>query len=225
MPSYTPLSAPGSIGDAVSPLLTMKPEDIGLLQSVVHSERSFSPRKGDIAAIAERIAHSTETVEYLFLALSALYSHTQVSRADGFSYDETVTAIVNELSNTTSWDDVSKADIIEKLSALLAPSDVHETFRKIERLRSGFQPHAVGFSSLVELRPRYNDKPGEEISIDGFVPAIQFRITTDDSSDKQHVFQLTEEALYEFKKAIDRLERKVAALKNINSESVRIIEF
>jgi hypothetical protein len=79
-------------------------------------------------------------------------------------------------------------------------------------LQSGFIPNAIGFSSFVDLRPDFGD--GEEISgINGYLPIIQLRITTDSANpqEKQVVLQVNEEALKELHKALKRAESKIAA--------------
>lgn len=224
MPSYTPLTGPGSIGEAVSPLTFINSDGVELLHGIITSDRSFSPKKPEVVILSERLGLGVSAVEYLFLGLSALYSHIQTSVKDGMGFEDVVQMTADELAHYQNWGDDAKGKVKDILIFLLKTSDNHENYRKIERIKTGFQAHAVAFSSLVELRPKYADVSDEKLLVEGLIPAIQFRITTDDAKDRYHVFQLTQEALVEFKRAIDRLERKVSALKDLDQAASKIIE-
>ncbi|WP_152278770.1 hypothetical protein [Methylorubrum populi] len=206
------------------PLASLTEADFEAIGGLVHSTRSFSPKKEEIEIVGERTGLGSSSVEYLFITLSFLYDHVGTAISSGMGYEEAISATVEDLSASTSWSESEKDLLRGRLGALLQPSNIHRDFRKVERIRAGFQPHAVGFSSIVGLRPKFSDDEAGELTIEGLVPAIEFRITTDAKDNKNHVFQLTEEALSEMKKAIDRLERKVSAVKQANISNARIIE-
>ena len=226
MASYSSLNGPGSIGDAILPLAFLSDDDFGMVSSLVLSERSFSPRKDQLKSLSEQTSLAPDILDYLFVALAYLYNHVQSSMKTGMSYPDALSSTAEELSTLGPWDETNAQQVRGRLEPLLEPRSNHTDFRKIERLKTGFQAHAVGFSSLVELRPKFSDDDPETqtMSIEGYVPAIEFRITTDSSENKNIVFQLTVEALSEFKKAVDRLDKKVLILKQQNLGSAQVID-
>ena len=78
--------------------------------------------------------------------------------------------------------------------------------------------------SFVDLRPDFGD--GDELSLKGYIPVIQFRINTDSTSTeaKRLVYQMNEESLTELKKAVERAEAKLAALKQQSALALQLIK-
>jgi hypothetical protein len=67
---------------------------------------------------------------------------------------------------------------------------------------------------------------GEDVTVKGYLPVIQFRVSTDASSPegRRLVFQMSEDALTELKKAIARAEAKLSALKKEPAIALRLIK-
>jgi len=126
-------------------------------------------------------------------------------------YANIIDETVEELDRQAKWKE--KKDEVKDRFAQLFDPQIHQVARKLQRLQAGFVPSAIGFSTFVDLRPVFDDGP--ELDIGGYLPIIQFRITTDSNipSEKQLVFQLSESALVEFRKALDRMDEKLALLK------------
>jgi len=84
---------------------------------------------------------------------------------------------------------------------------------KLQRLQDGFVPNATSFRTLVDLRPDFGE--GDELSYQGLLKIIQFRVMTDSKNPeyKELVFQLSEESLSDLSKAVDRAQKKLEVLK------------
>jgi hypothetical protein len=111
-----------------------------------------------------------------------------------------------------------------RLTELLARKKNHERHKKIQRLQVGFIPNAIGFSTFLDLRPDFNE--GKPETIQGFLPVMQLRISTDADNPamRRLVMQLDEEGLAEMKKAIDRLIEKLDLLKKDGALPINLIK-
>ncbi len=136
-------------------------------------------------------------------------------------YADAVRATVEELDQEAKWGD-KKKDARDRFLLLFRPQ-VHQRPRKIQRLQSGFLPNALGFASFVDLRPDFGDT-AEITQVQGYVPVVQLRITTDSSEQKTFVFQVSEEMLADLKKTIERAETKLATLKEKSPVSAHILK-
>ncbi len=136
---------------------------------------------------------------------------------------DAISATVDELDAEAKWSEKRK-DAIERFTILFRPQ-THQRLRKIQRLQSGFLPNALGFASFVDLRPDFGDKL-DSLQLQGYVPLVQFRITTDSTvaDEKTFVFQLNEEALADLRKAAERAEAKLSALKEKSLVAAQIIK-
>jgi hypothetical protein len=82
-------------------------------------------------------------------------------------------------------------------------------------------PNAVAFSSFVDLRPMIDQ---DRSAIDGLVPVIQLRISTEQGNDEGNaVIQLDEKALMKLSEAIEDANKKLQLLKNDNFFKSRIV--
>lgn len=101
--------------------------------------------------------------------------------------------------------------IAKRLQAITTRSPHVEKLRKINRLRQGFHPNALSFSSMVDLRPDYSD---DRSRIESLVPVIQLRITTDAETQdrRQLVFQISVERLGDLESMLADVRAKVKCL-------------
>ncbi|WP_147841352.1 hypothetical protein [Methylobacterium sp. WL6] len=224
MTTYDPLGGPQSVGEAIYPLCLMEEANFIYLHDLVQGKRSFSPENSEIDRVTEMTGFGRDSVEYLLASLSILYIHVSKLLKRGMIYNDAVLKTVEDIISDVDWGEELKDKLEARLSMMLAPTKNHHDFIKIERLKAGFQDHAIAFSSIVELRPKYSDDEDDKLAIEGYLPSIQFRITTDSEDGRYLIFQLSEDALKELKKSVDRLSKKIEVLKTSESLYQRIIE-
>jgi len=213
MPPRSLITPPTSIGDALSPLISLSEQEFTDLLQAVSGPRSFSLSKDEVERLQRQLGFAGSTLSYLLAVLSFIYNQVDSVVEDGKPYDEAIEALIQEISGKQPWAGAGPA-AAERLKLMLRSSDARRRLRKTQRLRSGFLPNAVGFSSFVDLRPDFGGD-GDALSLNGAVEIIQFRVTTDAEGPPfdRMVFQLTEETLRELKKAVDRANDKLALLK------------
>jgi hypothetical protein len=182
---------------------------------------SFSLPEEELERLQGQILTAGANLPYLLSALNFLYSNILGFESARVPFLEVINAIMDELDKEVNWGE-KKESVRDRLAMLLEKRDVHERFRKVQRLQSGFIPNALSFSTFVDLRPDF----GEGMEIKGYLPMIQFRISTDAPSreDKRVVLQMTEDALADLREALDRAEKKLHALKNQSTLSIQLIK-
>ena len=223
MAAYSPVSPPATLGEAIRPLIGFSVADFGTLLTAVSGPRSFSLSKDELETLRNQLSIASTSLTYLLGALSFLYAHVARTVDSGVAFSDAIRALTDELDEQTSWEE-KKDEVRDRLTAILQNKENHQRFRKIQRLQSGFIPNAVGFATFVDLRPDFGE--GEELGLKGYLPVIQFRVTTDSSSPegKRLVFQLNEDALVELKKVIDRAEAKLKTLKEQPAIALQLIK-
>jgi hypothetical protein len=200
----------------------MSEQEFATLLASISGPRSFSLSSDQIEDLQTKLPSQAAQLTFVLAALSYVSAHVSRMVDSGVLYKEAISSLVEELDKDANWGP-QKQQIIGRFSSLLH-SELHKRYRKLKRLQSGFVPNAVAFSTLVDLRPDFGDGP--ELSLKGFVTILQMRVTTDasDPNDKRIVFQLSETALGEMKKAIDRAESKLALIKKDPTINLQIIE-
>lgn len=211
MSSVSNYLPPSSLEEALTPLADLSPEQFDLLLRGISGPRSFSLGKADMEALQREIPALARLLPYTLQALAFLYGPT-VSLTQG---DLPTLEAVKVVTSQFLGSDVVDDHLLKRFADLLQPRETHRTFRKHERLRKGFVPHAIAFSTLVDLRPDFADQD-DELNVLALLPTIQLRITLDTDSSQPFVCQLTVDALAELKLTIDRLEKKLLAVQNMN---------
>jgi hypothetical protein len=178
--------------------------------------------KEDLEGLRNQIPSHAANVTFFVAALSFVYSHIARLIEAGMSYSDAVASTVAELEKEATWGD-RKAVVQGRFLKLFSP-EIHQRARKLQRLQSGFIPNAIGFSTLVDLRPDFGEGP--DLVLNGYLPVIQFRVTTDSNNppDKRLVFQVNENALGEMRKALERAEQKLATLKRQSILASQIVK-
>lgn len=213
MVAYSSILPPNSLGDLISPIADLSETEFSALNAAVSTKRSFSLKKEEIERLRNELPQAAaRNLTFLLTALSFLYGHLLRLTEAGMQYDEAVKATAEELESDAKWG--SKKTIATDRLALLFKQDVHQQLRKIQRLQSGFLPNALGFATFIDVRPDFGDNLNSP-QLRAYVPIIQFRITTDSQSPEQKsiVFQMSESALSDLRKAITHAETKLDILK------------
>ncbi|WP_398482306.1 hypothetical protein [Tardiphaga sp.] len=212
---------PTSLGAAVRPLAIMPDDEYHRLLEVISGPQSFSPSKQTYARLEREAPSLSANLNFLLAALSYLSSQTERFEEAGQRIDTVVDSLVAELDEDAQWGDAKKV-AYERLLEIFTQNRLAKNYKKLERLRTGFLPNAVAFSSFVDLRPNFADETTEAIQ---FLPVVQFRVTTDADavSAREHIFQLTEDGLGLMKEAIERVETKLKTLKEDATINAKIV--
>jgi hypothetical protein len=172
--------------------------------------------------IAKKLDRDPAIFTFMFATLDFLY--TEVTRK---AKDEiTLKLLIDELLKFSGFRKDEKSEVTtlsNRLLRLLSYNENAERRDKISRLKRGFLPNAVGFSSFVDLRPNIGS---DRSRINEFVPLVQFRISTDSDDDEQRslVFQLDERALGKLSEAVQDLQKKLDLLRRDAAVSARIVQ-
>jgi hypothetical protein len=222
--AYSAILPPASLGEALRPLRDLSAAEFEALMAAIAGPRSFSLSKDELDRLRAQIPGQAPNLTFTLGALSFLYSHIIRVVESGIPYAEAISRTTDALDREAEWGE-KKNEVRDKLTLILQNKETHQRFRKVQRLQSGFIPNALGFSTFVDLRPDFGE--GEEVTLRGYLPIVQFRVTTDASNpdEKRLVFQMTEDALTELKKAIVRAELKLAELKKQPAIALQLVKF
>jgi hypothetical protein len=223
MAAYSAILPPASIGEALRPIRDLSENEFSNLVAALSGPRSFSLSKDDIEKLRNELPGHGANITFFVAALSFLYSHISRLVELGMPFDEAISSLTNELNPDAEWGE--KIDEVKRRFGQIFSSQNHQRFRKLDRLQSGFLPNAVGFSTFVDLRPDFGD--GQDLSLRGYLPVIQFRVSTDsdNSEEKRILFQVSETTLTELKKAIDRAEQKLLILRKQQNLAAMLAKF
>jgi hypothetical protein len=217
------ITPPSSLDEALALLLVLREEEFSELSQVTSGPHSFSLSSSQLKELQTKIASTTDYLPVLLGALSFVYDRTTKLRDAGKSVGDIVKQLVDELDLDKIT--LDQKDLLRKrLEVVLKQNPAYARFRKIRGLQDGFLPNAIGFRSMVDLRPDFGE--GDALSYQGLLKVIQFRVRTDSDNPelKEFVFQLSEEALEELNKAVARARDKLAALRREGRLSNQFIE-
>jgi hypothetical protein len=224
MVAYSSILPPNSLGELLRPLGSLSDVEFAAILRAVSGPRSFSLKKDELENLRNRLPpEAAKNITFLISALSFVYAHVVRLTESQMAYRDAISGIVDELAGDARWQDKDKVRVTDRFAALLDPK-VHAGLQKVQRLQSGFLPNAVGFSTLVDLRPDFGT--GAELQLTGYVPVIQFRIRTDAESpaEQRIIFQVNESSLAELKKAVERAEMKLSMLRQQSAVASEIVK-
>jgi hypothetical protein len=223
MTAYPTITPPSTLDEALAPILELSQSEFDHLVNATSSARSFSLRPDAIEQLKIELPNVANNLPFLLGALSFLYSQIDKLREGRETFDAIIAKLVDELSFDKS-DDEERKQFEARLSILLAKNEPYGKFRKVERLQKGLVPNATSFKSMVDLRPDFGDS--EDMSFDGLITVVQFQVSTDatKNSQKEFLFQLSEESLLDLRKAVERAEEKIKKLKSEQTLSRHFIK-
>jgi hypothetical protein len=201
-PAWTLLRIVGLPSESKKALLTALMSDQGF---------SVSPE-----SLSEQLNASTVEAANILRTLESLYEYV----GEFSTRDEQLEALEDALSRLDSLtgyvEDVS--DVAEALFEFVEPNEQIEKTRKRERLREGFIPNAIGFTSFVDIRPNFTRVDYEPAEVAEFVRQIQFVVVTDsrDPAFETITLQLNEAGLESLREMLKTLDTKVAALSRLD---------
>ena len=214
---------PESLAEALAPLASLTDSEFSKFVSAVSGQRSFSLSKEQLDGLKKEAPATAAILPFTLGTLSFLYAQIdEVAKGDE-SLVDIVSQLVDDLDREGKWAQ-TKSLMKTRLTELFTKKPNHGRFKKIQRLQTGFIPNATGFSSFLDLRPDFNDGKPEQIN--GLLPIVQFRISTDADNPalRRLVVQLDEEGVVELKKAVDRIVEKIQTLKQDTSFASRLVK-
>jgi hypothetical protein len=220
MPPRTRLFPPLSLKEVLEELGSFSDHEFELFLSETLTVAAFDSSQERCEAVAKKIDRDPGLYGYIFGALYFLYTEVRRKAKDEKTLRLLIDQLLNSLELGTGEDGKR---LTERLVKLLSYNENAERRDKIGRLKQGFLPNAIGFSSFVDLRPNIST---DRAKIYEFVPLVQFRITTEseDEGEKSLVFQLDERGLDKLSQAIDDVQHKLGLIKRDISVSARIVQ-
>ena len=199
-----------SFEEIVAQIASLSEPEFNALRDDVAGEAAFDVSKKRCDRLAKVLRSSPETVALLISVISILFDRVS-ALPPGASAREAIEQFVNGFDDEAGLGVNEKTMLASRLFELTASKPAIEAWTKIRQLKVGFLDNAKRFATFVDLRPNFTPKYE---GIRGYVPMIQFRITTDsdDPSREELVFQVDEEALADLKSAIESVELKLSAL-------------
>jgi hypothetical protein len=222
MPLSTRLFPPLSLKEILEELGSFSDQQFELFLSETLTPAAFDSSQERCEAVARKIDKDPGLLGYIFGALGLLYREVRRKAKDR----KTLKALIEELLSTFDIASAGKTDVnvlTDRLVKLLSYNESAERRDKIGRLKKGFIPNAMGFSSFVDLRPNYDS---ERTKVSEFVPLVQFRIRTDSDDEREQflVFQLDEPALDRLGEALKDVQKKLEVIKRDAVISGRIVQ-
>lgn len=186
----------------------LTPEEASALQSFLGSERSFWPTdelSDQFCATAHLIRSDADTIVSILR-----FVYDRLGDRRGEEREAAIKAVAAD-NREDDLDDSAFAELVDRLSGLLAYSEIHEKFRKLHRLERGFLPIASNFETLVDLRPDFDEKATDIVN---FIPVVSMRIKTlsNDPALRNFSFTLPLEQVAALTKCVDRMNAKLGVL-------------
>jgi hypothetical protein len=218
---------PFTIADMLTMVMELNDEQFSSLENNIKSAQAFSATEDRCARLADELGLSQENVEYLLSFLEFMYRRVQSEGGPEGASEEVIDSLFSSITfepEVGQTEAAHKADVARLQTRLLRLSEFNEhaeARRKINRLKNGFLPNAVAFSSFVDLRPVID---ADREHIDGYVLTTQLRISTE-QADKEDslVIQLSPHALNKLADAIDDAKKKLLLLQSDDFLASRIM--
>lgn len=223
MSAYQTITPPGTLEAAIAPIAEVSDAEFNSIVRATSQARSFSLSSKGLKDLKSQISSLSNNLPFVLGALSFLYSQIDALGDVTDSFESIVAKLIDELE-FENVDTEKKALLQKRLEVLLKKNPAFAKFKKVQRLQDGFVPNATSFRTMVDLRPDFGD--GDEISFQGLLKIIQFRVMTDSTNPafKELIFQLTEESLLDLSKAVKRAQDKLEALKSQKTLAEQFIE-
>jgi hypothetical protein len=218
---------PFSIADMLTMILELSDEQFSALERDIRSPLGFGTSEERCARLADALGSSQENVEFLLSFLEFVYRRVQNEGGANTTQEEMIDSIFSSISfepevgKTGGETKASIALLRTRLLRLSSFNEHAEIRRKVDRLKNGFLPNAVAFSSFVDLRPVFDE---ERENINGYVITTQLRISTE-QADKEDslVIQLSPHALSKLADAVNDAKKKLSLLESDDSIAPRIM--
>lgn len=218
---------PVTMAEVLADIMALSDDEFDAIDSEVKSPDAFDAGSERCTSIAEKLGLDRESVGYLLSFLEFIYS--RVNKDD--PSDEIRSEMIDKLFSTVQFEqepnesDEAQANSIARLKKRLLQLTAYnpnaKIRNKVDRLKKGFLPNAVAFSTFVDLRPIIDD---ERERISGYVAILQLRISTEQSDKEEFtVVQLDPKALNKLSEAIDDAKRKLALLDSDDFLAPRIM--
>jgi len=215
--SFPPLS----VDELLLFLASLSDQQFAEILDEVRSPRAFEADADRVADIAARIDASEKSIGFILTFVEFLYDNIVADGDSDAVRLQTINRLVAAVEFKEPETESQKAIVSDRLARLTADNKFAKIRRKIERLKKGFLPNAVAFSTFVDVRPMISE---DRASIDSFIPMVQLRISTTQGDDESStVVQLDEKALSKLLEAIEDASKKLRLVKSNDLFKSRIV--
>lgn len=212
---------PPSLDELLTFLATLTDQQFSEIEGEVLSPSAFEADADRVATIAARLQVNRATIGFLLTFLEFFYSRLISDATSSEDRFQTIERLVSSSKFRGAEAESQKAIARDRLMRLTTENRYAKLRRKIDRLKTGFIPSGVAFSTFVDLRPMISE---DRNSIDGFVPVVQLRISTEQGDDESTtVVQLDEKALSKLSEAVDDASKKLRLIKDDDFFKSRIV--
>ena len=181
------------------------------LKEAVSGNDGYNHSLSRCGALAKRLGGTLDAskVFHLLVSLEFLYDRSREwedKEGDG-------TKSLQEFLEITGLIETLGSDRLQiKLLPLIVKNPAIQRRRKLKRLKTGILDTAVGFSSFVDIRPRFAD---DRSTLEELVPVVIIRVETEseDNNQRSPVFQLNLAGLTKLRAALEDIDKKLDALK------------
>ena len=210
MPSSRFALVPPHPAEILLPLVDLDEPKFQQLLKATRQQDAFGVLNNRDETLSKEIGVEASTLYYLLPLLGSLYQGTRTIESNQerrSALDSFLKAYLGEVDDPNS--NAARDKLLRRLTILLERNPEADRALKTQRLKAGFVPNATGFSTLVDLRPDFDEK---RVSIQALLPVVQLRITTDSEIgfEKRLIVQLSTEMLSSLRLALDDVEKKIA---------------
>lgn len=214
---------PGSLFDALMPVIDATEEEFNALLDAISGDCSFHLGDDELKFLDEHTSFDERTILILMNALGYLYFRFEDTRSDFSDINAQVHTLFLELGekNTETLD--KPENFKQRINSLLQDNPVHRRYTQAARLQNGFIPSVQEISTFLDVRPSFDESLE---NIDGFIEIIQLGIQTNSENpfERKFTVQLNKTQLRELKKAVERLDKKITVLENTTPFTEDIID-
>lgn len=194
----------------------MDEEKYSALVDSIHGADGFKSTTARCQSLSIILGLTLGKTKDILIVLRQLYHVSNPVDSDSDQQPTPVEDVIKSFSHLASLKGDGakefKEIIVTRVKHLTTHNDNLENWRKIRRIKSGLINNAIGFSSMVDLRPMFSS---DRLSIVGLVPIIQIQIRTDaQATDEQElVFQLSQTGLRDLEKFVEDMRTKIESVK------------
>jgi hypothetical protein len=179
----------------------------------------FQPRYAFFVKVAELLGVSDETAAKLCTFVNHVHNQRRKLNRDADSVPEEFESFLRRSAPTGKQAEELKrlTEYLKKNRQLLVRlfSDLSERERsgKVQELELGPLPHLHSVRTFCDVRPVYDESAGKIVAN---IPILTLQLVTHSTETDEYtqvLIQLTENNLTEFRKAFERIDKKLALLK------------
>ena len=198
---------PMSFQTAISLVAALDDHAFAVLRDQIRGPDGFETGSRRCAGLSAHMKVDQETVQVIVQTVGYMYDQIH-GRTDGRVSVDEIRAIIDQ--DLDFEDGSDRERLYGRLEDLLTRDDAIDAYRRTRDLKLGFLARAVGFSSVVDLRPEPSGSGPVKL-----VPLVQFKVVTDVERDGANpiLFQLDLRALADLEAEIREVRDRLNSLR------------